>query len=83
MKIALIHAVRVGGAQGFGWKWRSEDGAAQSAHAYTYFFDCCENARRKGYEWRFEGAADAAASSAALHGVNKAPGDRAAPVRRR
>jgi hypothetical protein len=83
MKIAWICPVRAGGAQTFGWKWRSEDGSAESAHAYTYFYDCCENARRKGYEWRFEGAADGAASPAALHGKSDGTKEGSSPARRR
>jgi hypothetical protein len=74
MKIAVIQPVHVGGAQSFGWKWRSEDGAIESAHAYTYFYDCCENARRKGYQWRF----DAQSTGSATRAARQAPSGAAA-----
>jgi hypothetical protein len=66
MKLALIESVRLGGSQVFGWKWRSQDGASESAHAYTYFYDCCEDARRAGYDWRFNGTVSGNATPASL-----------------
>jgi hypothetical protein len=81
MKIALIQPVHVGGAQSFGWRWRSADGAVESADAYTYFYDCCENARRKGYQCRFDGESAANTTPAALHAVTAVAATRAARPR--
>jgi hypothetical protein len=68
MKIALVHSVRTAGEQAFGWKWRSEDGAVESAGAFRYFNDCCENARRKGYACTFDGVSVGSATPAGLQG---------------
>ena len=62
MKAALIYSVRVAGVQMFNWRWRSEDGDAASTDAFEYFHDCLENARRKGYECRFDRAAEGTVS---------------------
>jgi hypothetical protein len=69
MKIALVRSVRTTGEHAFGWKWRSEDGAAESAHTFRYFNDCCENARRKGYACTYDGVSVGSATPAALQGV--------------
>jgi hypothetical protein len=56
MKIALVRSVHVTGAQCFGWTWCAEDGKAQSRRTFVYFFECCEDARNKGYQCRFDGS---------------------------
>ena len=71
MKIALISSVRVAGVHSFGWKWRAEDGKAESAETFMYFYDCCENARKRGYECRFAGAESGSTTPAALSAVKR------------
>ena len=62
MKVALVHSVRAPGAQRFAWKWRSEDGARRCEGAFVYFFECCEDARKAGYECKFDAEAGGAAN---------------------
>jgi hypothetical protein len=83
MKIALIQPVHVGGAHSFGWRWRAEDGASESAHAFTYFYDCCENARRKGYECQFGAQPVTTVLPATGHAVSVGAATRAARPRAR
>jgi hypothetical protein len=52
MKLAYIFPVPVISAHGFMWKWRSEDGAAESK-AFVYFYECGLDAQRRGYRARF------------------------------
>lgn len=60
MKVALVHAVPTRHAQHFAWKWRAEDGIQSSSDAFEYFFECCEDARKAGFQCKFVSvAADA------------------------
>jgi hypothetical protein len=81
MKIALIHSVRVGGVHAFGWRWRAQDGVAESADTFMYFHDCCENARRKGYQCQFDGVAAGTGTPAALQSTRIRPPQRATGAR--
>jgi hypothetical protein len=72
MKIAMVRSVRIAGEQAFGWKWRSEDGAIESADTFRYFNDCCESARRKGYACQFDGVSVGSAMPAAQQGLRRA-----------
>jgi hypothetical protein len=57
MKLAHIFSVPVISAHGFMWKWRSEDGAAESK-AFVYFYECGLDAQRRGYRVRFAETAE-------------------------
>jgi hypothetical protein len=37
----------------FAWKWRSIDGRSESKQTFTYFYDCYEDAQRRGYTAKF------------------------------
>ena len=53
MKVALVVSVRAPGAARFAWKWRPEDGTPGSSETFQYFFECCQDARKAGYECKF------------------------------
>jgi hypothetical protein len=58
VKVVRLVAVSTPDAHGFGWKWQSADGEHKSREVFTYFHDCMEDARRKGYEvdlWKAKG----------------------------
>ncbi|HEX2829107.1 MAG TPA: hypothetical protein VHP37_22350 [Burkholderiales bacterium] len=50
MKVALVVSVAVTGGDRFAWQWRPEDGTGTLSDAFEYFFECCQDARKAGYE---------------------------------
>jgi hypothetical protein len=50
MKPAEIFCVT---GDGFSWKWRAADGERESKDTFTYFYDCYEDALRRGYSAKF------------------------------
>ena len=53
MKVALVVSVRAPGADRFVWRWRPDDGTPGSSDTFKYFFECCEDARKAGFECKF------------------------------
>ena len=53
MKVALVLSVRAAGADRFRWRWQPEDGTPVPSKTFKYFFECCEDARKAGYECKF------------------------------
>ena len=60
MKVALVYPVRIAGGHRFGWRWRSETDAEESAHTFAYFFQCVDAAKKAGYECKFDRVGDSA-----------------------
>ena len=53
MKIAYIYSVRTKGSD-FSWKWRSADSKVDSKQAFSYYYDCADDARKHGYTAEYE-----------------------------
>ncbi|MEA3157987.1 MAG: hypothetical protein QOK44_5576 [Betaproteobacteria bacterium] len=49
MKAAVIFCVPMITANGFAWRWRSEDHTEDSTHPFAYHADCVTDAERNGY----------------------------------
>jgi hypothetical protein len=45
-------------ADGFEWRWYSADSGRRSAHAYQYFYECLQDARRHGFAVDVPGIVD-------------------------
>ena len=71
MKLALVVSVRAPGADRFAWQWRPEDGTPGSGDTFKYFFECCQDARKAGYECKF--ALDAGAPAKGSKSAARAP----------
>jgi hypothetical protein len=46
---AMIYAVPVAGTEAFEWRWCTHHGGRMSSRSFALYFDCVEDARRKGY----------------------------------
>ena len=51
MKVAYVYAVL--GPTTFTWSWRSADDKQHSAATYSFYFDCLQDARSRGYAAEF------------------------------
>lgn len=49
MRYAKIYSVPAPGTHLFAWRWRTPDGRQRSPRAFDFYFDCLEDAQRKGY----------------------------------
>ena len=54
MKRATLFSVPATNANGYVWKWRSEDGAT-SKETFVLYHDCLADARKNGYEPKLRG----------------------------
>ena len=49
MKVAIAFSVPIATANGFGWRWRSEDYTRESSELFASYADCVADAERHGY----------------------------------
>jgi hypothetical protein len=49
MRICRLYPVRAGGKHEFKWEWRSEHCDRRSRRKFDFFYDCMEDARRRGF----------------------------------
>jgi hypothetical protein len=70
LKAAVVFSVPLTTSTGNGWRWRSSDGTADSAQAFSTYGDCLEDAIASGYRaiTLIQPAAAAAFSRASFKG---------------
>lgn len=49
MKKARIYAVTAATETGYAGRWKDDDSRATSADVYDLYFDCVDDARKRGY----------------------------------
>ena len=54
-EIFWVSSSKGGARQTFAWKWRAEGGERESSVAFDYFFECVEDATRRGYVVKLDG----------------------------
>ena len=52
MKTAIVFSVPMTTSRDFGWRWRAEDFAHESAEWFVFYRDCVADANRHGYSVR-------------------------------
>ncbi|HEV7391547.1 MAG: hypothetical protein JWN13_3100 [Betaproteobacteria bacterium] len=54
MKFAEINSEPTANSNGYVWRWRGSDGI--SSECFNFYYECMDDARRKGYDVRLEHA---------------------------
>jgi hypothetical protein len=49
MRICRLHPVHLANPEEFKWEWRCEHCERRSSKSFDFFYDCMEDARRKGF----------------------------------
>jgi hypothetical protein len=49
VKVAIAFSVPITTADGYGWRWRSEDYTRECTELFVFYADCVADAERHGY----------------------------------